>query len=97
MQHFLRVFLTAISLVLILLLLGSDAYYVDNTGAGTARWMMVVGTNPVEPYDCTASQEGRPLYVNDTDDSAASYFCFCGVKADDTSYEWLRNDGSDCF
>lgn len=74
--------------------------YVDSTGKGTPRIQpQVVAAVPSQPYACDVNQRGRLLYVDDTDDTAESYLCFCGVDADDATYAWLKveDPATDCF
>ena len=92
--------------ILILLLIGLSNFviasvtYVDSAGLGSPKIQpQVSDAAPSEPYDCVAAQEGRIIYVDDTNDGAESYVCFCGVDADDTSYEWFKvqDPAVNCF
>ena len=84
---------------LFLCLLGSTTH-LDQAGLGTpAIQPQVVSAAPAAPFTCELAQQGRFVYVDDTDDTAESFVCFCGVDADDATYIWLRldNPAVDCF
>lgn len=49
---------------------------------------------PAEPFACAAGTFGRRVYVNDTNDGAVPSECVCGQQADDSTYDWLKNDSS---
>ena len=59
----------------------------------------VVNAAPAQPFTCDAGVRGVMIYVDDTDDTAEAFICFCGVDADDSTYIWLRAGDStqDCF
>ena len=42
---------------------------------------------------------GVMIQVNDSNDTAESYMCFCGVDANDATYIWLKvqNPAVNCF
>jgi len=82
------------------LLLGADVQYVDTAGRGSPMVQpQVVEAVPAQPYACAAAHRGRLLYVDDTNDTAEAYLCFCGVDADDTTYIWLKvqDPAVNCF
>ena len=52
---------------------------------------------PTEPVTCDANAFGLITAVNDTNDGAVSYLCYCGQGADDSTYDWLRvSDNTAC-
>jgi hypothetical protein len=52
---------------------------------------------PTEPVACAAGTFGQLTVVNDTNDGAVSYLCYCGQGADDTTYDWLKvSDNTAC-
>lgn len=59
----------------------------------------VTHATPTEPYDCVVGVTGVIIHVNDSNDTAESYLCYCGVDADDASYEWFKvqNPAVNCF
>lgn len=54
------------------------------------------GTTPTEPQSCDTTDFGTVIVVNDSDDSAVSFPCYCGQQADDSTYDWLKFDGTAC-
>ena len=85
-----------ISLFLAVISLAAARFSSDR---GRTYLKIISAAVPAEPYDCTADNEGELLYVNDTNDTDESYTCFCGIDADDTTYEWfkLEEPNTDCF
>lgn len=74
--------------------------YVDNEGLGSPVVQpQVVSATPAQPYACAAGQRGRVIYVDDTDDGAEAYLCFCGVDADGGTYIWMKaaSPATNCF
>lgn len=59
----------------------------------------VIAAVPTAPYTCRLGAVGDYIYVDDTNDTAEAYICFCGVDADDTTYLWLKveDNTADCF
>jgi len=59
----------------------------------------VTNVTPAEPYDCVVGVTGVIIHVNDSNDTLESFLCFCGVDADDASYEWFRvaSPATNCF
>jgi len=59
----------------------------------------VIAAVPAQPFACDATQRARLIYVDDTNDTAEAFLCFCGTDADDTTYRWLKvNDpATNCF
>lgn len=59
----------------------------------------VTHATPTEPYDCVVGVSGVIIHVNDSNDTAESYLCYCGVDADDAAYEWFKvqNPAVNCF
>lgn len=58
-----------------------------------------VAAVPAQPHACDATHLGQLIYVDDTNDTAESFLCFCGIDADDTTHIWLRADApaTNCF
>jgi hypothetical protein len=86
-------------LVLLAFLVIGATKYVDNNGLGFAITPQVISATPSAPFTCTVTQIAKQIYVDDTDDGAEAYLCFCGTDADDTSYIWLKEQDPsvDCF
>mgnify|MGYP001568262241 CR=1 FL=1 len=59
----------------------------------------VTNVTPAEPYACAVGVSGVMIQVNDSNDTAESYMCFCGVDANDATYIWLKvqNPAVNCF
>lgn len=58
----------------------------------------IAGTAPAATETCVAGLIGSIISVNDTDDGAISYMCYCAQNADDSTYSWLKIDGgAACF
>ena len=59
----------------------------------------VVAAVPAAPFTCAIGVRGWLIYVDDTNDTAEAYTCFCGVDADDATYIWLKvqDPAVDCF
>ena len=59
----------------------------------------VTSATPAEPYDCVVGVSGVIIHVNDSNDTLESFLCFCGVDADDATYEWFRvaSPSTNCF
>ncbi len=59
----------------------------------------VTNVTPAQPYSCVAAVSGVIIHVNDSNDTAESFMCFCGVDADDSTYGWFRvaNPAVNCF
>lgn len=68
------------------------------TSLGIQIPMKRTGTGPTAPQACGAGYEGGIVFVDDTDDAAAAFLCFCGKGADDTTYSWQKvaNPGTAC-
>lgn len=81
-----------------LFLLGLTTYG-DNAGLGIPVWPQVVSTSPSQPFACAVGVRGKMVYVDDSNDSAPSYLCFCGVGADDVTYGWKKvaDPTANCF
>jgi len=62
-------------------------------------WPQIIQAVPAAPYTCTVDFIGNMIYVDDTDDGAEAYLCFCGEDADDATYVWLKVEATatDCF
>jgi hypothetical protein len=75
----------------------------DTSDAGSLHTHLiepqVVDAAPVQPYTCAVGQRGRLIYVDDNNDTAEAYLCFCGVDADDATYIWLKVEAPavNCF
>lgn len=50
----------------------------------------VTGTAPAAPYACSVTYQHAIIGVDDTNDGAASFLCFCGKGADDSTYSWQK-------
>jgi hypothetical protein len=85
--------------VLVWIVIIGATKYVDNNGEGYAVYPQVISATPSAPFTCDVNQIAKQIYVDDTDDTAEAYLCFCGTDADDTSYIWLKveNPAADCF
>ena len=96
-----RLFLfVGIILLFGVLSLAADVTYIDTAGKGSPKVQpQVVATVPAQPYACAVGQRGRLIYVDDTNDTAEAYLCFCGVDADDNTYVWLKAEdpATNCF
>jgi hypothetical protein len=57
------------------------------TSSGGIRPQSVTGAAPTEPFTCNSANEGYIVYVDDTDDTQSSGYCFCG-NVDGTGYDW---------
>lgn len=79
----------AMLLVLVFGLLGATRY-VDNSGDGIPIYPQVVDAAPSAPFTCAVGVRGKFIYVDDSNDTAEAYLCFCGVDADDSTYIWLK-------
>jgi hypothetical protein len=95
MKKFLIVFFATF---LFSLLLGA-VKYMDNNQLGYPVYPLVISDSPSAPFTCDIDQKGKVIYVDDNDDGAEAYLCFCGVDADDTNYEWFKYEApaTDCF
>ncbi len=51
---------------------------------------------PAEPVACASGTFGATVLVNDTNDGAVSHFCYCGQQSNDSTYDWLKMDGTAC-
>ena len=87
-----------ILLAALCLFLGATRY-LNNTGDGIPIYPQVVAAVPAAPYTCDATQVGKTIYVDDNNDTAESYLCFCGVDADDSTPIWLKaqDPAVNCF
>lgn len=67
----------------------------SSTAVPSIQAAAVVATtpNPSATQTCDSITRGTLLYVDDSDDGAVSYMCFCGTAADDTTYGWRKVDG----
>lgn len=92
-------FLLFFLLVLCFLAIVGAVKYVDNSGLGYQVYPQVVDAAPSQPFACAAAHLGKVIYVDDTNDTAEAYLCFCGLDADDTTPIWLKaeNPATDCF
>lgn len=60
--------------------------------ASPLRFYRIEDAAPAEPFACDGSGDaGSTVYVDDTNDGAASYLCFCGRDGSNTR-DWLRVD-----
>lgn len=91
-------FIVIIALMCFVLFLGA-VKYMDNVGLGYPVYPQVIHDTPTEPFTCDVNQRGKMIYVDDNNDTARSYLCFCGVDDDDATYIWLKaeNPATDCF
>jgi hypothetical protein len=73
--------------------------YMNSDGDGIPVYPQEVGATPAAPYTCSVTHRGKMIYVDDSNDTAEAYLCFCGVDADDSSYVWLKAEApaTDCF
>jgi len=76
------IFLAAVSI--------GSVTYLDTEGIGVRVFPQVIDDAPAEPFDCLVDQRGKELYVDDTNDGAEAYLCFCGTTANDVLYEWVK-------
>jgi hypothetical protein len=93
-----RVLVWLVAVIGVTFLIGATTF-TDSTGIGIPVQPQVVAASPAAPYTCAVGVRGKMIYVDDTDDTAEAYLCFCGTDADDSSYVWLRadNPATDCF
>jgi len=58
-----------------------------------------VAAVPAAPHACDAAHLGQLIYVDDNNDTAESFLCFCGIDADDSTHIWLKVEApaTDCF
>lgn len=94
-----KTFLLGLLAGLVVVCLLGKTRYEDNAGDGIPVQPQVVSASPSAPFACALGVRGKMIYVDDTDDTAESYLCFCGVDADDATYIWLRvaDPTANCF
>jgi hypothetical protein len=65
----------------------------------TVVYPQVISAAPAQPFACTIATRGTIIFVEDTDDTAESFLCTCGIDADDATYIWLRvaDPTANCF
>jgi hypothetical protein len=99
MKNFLKLFLAVLLALTCFLLFMGAVKYVDNNGLGYQVYPQVVAAVPAAPFACAVDHIGKVIYVDDNNDTAEAYLCFCGTDADDASYIWLKaeNPATDCF
>lgn len=72
------------------------AAVLTNTSLGTSNFDGPIGlaertgAAPTTVVTCAAAAQGAIQYVDDTNDTAAGFLCFCGKGADDSTYSWQK-------
>lgn len=93
-----KILVFVLALVATLFIMGTTIY-VDNHGLGYAIYPQVISDTPSAPFTCALQHVAKQIYVDDTNDTAEAYLCFCGQDADDTTWIWLKSQDPsvDCF
>ena len=95
----LKRFLLVVVCVLCFLAIVGAVRYVDGAGDGYPVYPQVVAAVPAAPFACAAAHIGKIIYVDDNNDTAEAFLCFCGIDADDVTHIWLKAESpaTDCF
>ena len=64
--------------------------------AASVRLPRIDAAVPAEPHACDANGTGATVWVNDSDDAAASQVCVCAKTNDVPTYDWLNTTGAAC-
>jgi hypothetical protein len=99
LKNLLKLFLAVLLALACFILFMGAVKYMDNAELGYPVYPQVIAAVPAAPFACAATQLGKVIYVDDNNDTAEAYLCFCGLDADDTTPIWLKaeNPATDCF